>query len=65
MLNTVPRDEQGASAVEYGLMAALIAGVIVVVVIALGGVTGEMFGDTCTEVHDGVVAAGRTPTANC
>ena len=58
-------DERGASAVEYGLLAAFIAGVIVLIVIGLGGVTGEMFGDTCTEVHDGVVAAGRTPTATC
>ena len=53
------RDEYGASSVEYGLMAAFIAGVVVIAVLALGGVTGEMFGDTCTAVHDGVVAAGR------
>ena len=59
------RNERGASSVEYGLLAAFIAGVIVLVVIALGGVTGEMFGDTCNEVHDGVVAAGRTPAASC
>ncbi len=31
------KDEEGATAVEYGLMVALIAAVIVVVVTALGG----------------------------
>ena len=31
------RDEEAATAAEYGLMAALIAGVIITVVTALGG----------------------------
>jgi pilus assembly protein Flp/PilA len=31
------RDDRGATAVEYGLMVALIAGVIVLAVAALGG----------------------------
>jgi len=32
------RDEDGASAVEYGLLVAAIAAVIVIIVFALGGI---------------------------
>jgi pilus assembly protein Flp/PilA len=35
-IRTLIRDEEGATAIEYGLMAALIAAVIVVTVTALG-----------------------------
>jgi pilus assembly protein Flp/PilA len=35
-ITTKPRNDEGATAVEYGLMVALIAGVIVVAVAALG-----------------------------
>ena len=65
MMGILNRDERGASAVEYGFLAAFIAGVVVIVVASLGGLTNEMFGDTCAEVHDGVVSAGRPPSANC
>jgi pilus assembly protein Flp/PilA len=42
------RDEKGASAVEYGLLVAAIAAVIVVVAFALGGIVKEaLFEDTC------------------
>ncbi|QZY28016.1 Flp family type IVb pilin [Nocardioides coralli] len=44
-------DERGASAVEYGLLIAGIAALIVVVVFALGPVIKEAFKDTCTEVQ--------------
>ena len=37
------RDERGATAVEYGLMVALIAAVIVGVVTTLGGKLGTLF----------------------
>ncbi|MEE3126170.1 MAG: Flp family type IVb pilin [Actinomycetota bacterium] len=40
------RDERGASAVEYGLLIAGIAALIVVVVFAFGGVVGGIFSDT-------------------
>lgn len=36
LLKTLIRDEEGASAVEYGLLVALIAAVIIVSVTALG-----------------------------
>ena len=37
------RDDQGATAVEYALMAAAVAGVIVVIVFALGGQVSGLF----------------------
>jgi pilus assembly protein Flp/PilA len=40
------RDERGASAVEYGLLIAGIAALIVVVVFAFGGVVDGIFSDT-------------------
>lgn len=40
---TVNRDERGATAVEYGLIVALIATVIITVVIALGTATQNAF----------------------
>ncbi|MBA2774424.1 MAG: Flp family type IVb pilin [Nocardioidaceae bacterium] len=40
------RDEKGASAVEYGLLVALIAAVIVLAVTALGGTLNGIFEDT-------------------
>jgi pilus assembly protein Flp/PilA len=36
-------DEQGATAVEYGLMVAAIAGVIIAIVIKLGGTLNTKF----------------------
>lgn len=45
------RDEAGASAVEYGLLAVAIAAIIVIIVFALGGVVKEMFSDTCNSVQ--------------
>ncbi len=44
--------EEGASAVEYGLLVALIAAVIVVAVIALGGVVKGAFEDTESGICD-------------
>ena len=43
-------DERGASAVEYGLLVAGIAAVIVVAVIALGGTIDTAFTNTDTEI---------------
>ena len=44
------KDEKGASAVEYGLLVAAIAALIVIIVFALGGIVKEVFTDTCTEI---------------
>jgi pilus assembly protein Flp/PilA len=43
-------DERGASAVEYGLLIAGIAALIVVVVFAFGGALSGIFTDTCNSV---------------
>ena len=43
-------DERGASAVEYGLLVTAIAGTIVAVVFAFGGVIDTLLSDTCTDV---------------
>ena len=45
------RNEKGASAVEYGLLVALIAAIIVGIVFALGQVVRGAFSKTC----DGIV----------
>lgn len=42
------REERGASAVEYGLLIAGIAALIVVAVFALGPIIRDAFNDTCT-----------------
>ncbi len=42
--------EDGASAVEYGLLVAAIAAVIVVIVFALGGVIKNAFCNTCSAI---------------
>lgn len=44
------REERGASAVEYGLLIAGIAALIVVAVFALGPIIREAFEDTCSEI---------------
>ena len=54
------RDERGASAVEYGLLIAGIAALIVVIVFAFGGVISDIFSETCSDVQSGA----RT-TASC
>ena len=54
------RDEAGASAVEYGLLIAGIAALIVVAVFALGPVVKEAFTDTCSSIK-----AGGSTSASC
>ena len=54
-------DERGASAVEYGLLIAGIAALIVVVVFAFGDNLTDIFEDTCNSVASGAgVAADRS-----
>ena len=68
-------DERGASAVEYGLLIAGIAALIVAVVFAFGGVIQGVFTDTCdagrrgrapapaADPHRSPMAAGGNPRA--
>ncbi len=54
------RDDAGASAVEYGLLLAAVAAVIVIAVFALGGAVRDMFSESCATIDSQV-----TPTAQC
>ena len=54
-------DEKGASAVEYGLLVAAIAALIVAVVFGLGGVVKNVFSSTCTKVG----ASASVSTTGC
>lgn len=54
------RDQEGATAVEYGLMLALIAAVIITAVATLGGSTRDCF----TKV-DTAISAGASATGTC
>lgn len=47
------KDQRGASAVEYGLLIAGIAALIVVVVFAFGGLLSQVFQSTCQTVANG------------
>lgn len=46
------RDDRGATAVEYGLMVALIAVVIIGAVVALGGTLTGLFEDTANQIEN-------------
>jgi len=56
--------DRGASAVEYGLMVAAIAAVIVAVVFGLGGLVRGTFTDTCTQIETGAAAANPGGATN-
>jgi len=45
------RDEEGASAVEYGLLVAGIAALVVAVVFLFGGMISEVFTGTCNDIR--------------
>jgi pilus assembly protein Flp/PilA len=51
------RDEEGASAVEYGLLVAGIAALVVAVVFLFGGMIAGVFTDTCTKIDAAATCA--------
>jgi pilus assembly protein Flp/PilA len=51
------KDESGATAIEYGLLAALIAVVIIGVVASLGGTLRDTFSTVDNEIQNPTVAA--------
>jgi pilus assembly protein Flp/PilA len=61
------RDDEGASAVEYGLLVAAIAAIIILVVFALGSFVKGAFKDTCTSFNTAgsVNRAGNASTQSC
>jgi pilus assembly protein Flp/PilA len=52
-----PASDDGASAVEYGLLVAAVAAVIVLMIFALGRATGAAFDDTCDALENNSNAA--------
>jgi len=53
------RSDEGASSVEYALVVTAIAGLIVVAVFALGGITLDLFTGTCEKIDS------QAQTGNC
>jgi pilus assembly protein Flp/PilA len=51
-------DDRGASAVEYGLLVAAIAAVIVVILFALGGIISAVFQQVCSQIQVGTGVGG-------
>lgn len=54
-----PSGDDGASAVEYGLLVFAIAALIVVIVFALGRIVNTIFSDTCDKVTAQTAAADK------
>jgi pilus assembly protein Flp/PilA len=54
------KKDEGASAVEYGLLVAAIAALIVIIVFALGHVIRDSFQKTCD-----TISAGTPVTSTC
>jgi pilus assembly protein Flp/PilA len=59
------RNEDGASAVEYGLLVAGIAALIVAIVFAFGGVISGVFKNTCNKIATGVNTSSSTTVGTC
>lgn len=63
------RDEKGATAVEYGIMVALIAVVIIVAITTLGGTVKDTFTQTrcsmVTGTYTAPVAGAASGTGSC
>jgi pilus assembly protein Flp/PilA len=52
-------EERGASAVEYGLLVAAIAAVIIIVIFTLGGTIRDMFANTCGKIQSNGTGTGQ------
>lgn len=53
-LSTWLNRDEGASAVEYGLIVVAIAAVVVAVVFALGALVRDTYGDSCGVISSGI-----------
>ena len=54
------KNEDGASAVEYGLLVAAIAAIIVIIVFALGNIVKGSFQTTCNAIASNGSSAGSS-----
>jgi len=59
------KSDEGASAVEYGLLVAAIAAVIVVVVFALGGLVKDKFNSACNGINSNGKDTSTVATGSC
>lgn len=59
------RRDDGASAVEYGLLVALIAVVIAAAVVTLGTTLHDKFSSTCAAVANKPAGSGGAANADC
>ncbi|NJC23127.1 pilus assembly protein Flp/PilA [Arthrobacter pigmenti] len=59
------RDETGATAVEYGIMVALIAVVVIAAVTLLGGQLTGMFEEIACGIEGGTVTGAGTDAVAC
>jgi len=59
------RTEDGASAVEYGLLVAGIAALIVAVVFLFGGMIKNVFSNTCNGIHTQASTQGSAIAGSC
>jgi pilus assembly protein Flp/PilA len=55
---TAFKKDEGASAVEYGLLVAAIAALIVIIVFSLGGLIKNVFQKTCDSISSGASVTG-------
>jgi pilus assembly protein Flp/PilA len=59
---SIRRNDEGASAVEYGLIVFAIAALITVIVVSFGGAVRDMFEGSCNTLKDGThSSASCTP----
>ena len=58
-------DESGATAIEYGLIAALVSVAAIAALTAMGGSLKEIFNAVCTKLTGAVTAGGGTSTTVC
>ena len=63
--NWTNKDEDGASAVEYGLLVAGIAALIVLIVFAFGGMIKGVFTDTCDTIKTNSTAGSTAAGTDC
>jgi pilus assembly protein Flp/PilA len=65
-IRKIQRQDDGASAVEYGLLVAAIAAIIILVVFALGTFVKGAFKDTCTAFSSSnAVNSSGSASNNC
>jgi pilus assembly protein Flp/PilA len=58
LMTRIRRDEEGATAIEYGLLAALVAVAIIVAVTWIGGTLEATFDTVATSLNEANVDAG-------